>query len=170
MTLWGCSLAPSRMRPDCLVAAEDLRAAAREAGIKTVILVNRWQKSEMTPELMVEIEVYWGEVFSRMVMVAPLPAFAALDERLVRWPRKKVLQIPVDMDAVEAFAAARKRIAGSEMQVIDAVPLFCGDRPGCAPFGVGPLFLDAESHLSAEGAKGYAARLEASGQLQGLGP
>jgi hypothetical protein len=170
LTMWGCSLAPTLMRPDCREAAEQLRTAAREAGIGTVILVNRWARHEVTPERLVEIELYWGEVFPNIVLVSPLPAFRNLDDRLIRWPRERVLRIPVDMEVPEAFAAARKRIAGSTLTIIDGAALFCGDRPGCTPIDKGPLMDDAASHMTIEGAEGYATRLEATGILQALAP
>ena len=170
LTMWGCSLAPSRMRPECREAAEQVRTAAREAGIETVILVNQWTKSESTPETLVEIEQYWSEVFPNMVLVSPLPRFENLTSRLIRWPHDRVRQIPANMEVAKAFFAARKRISGSSMQVIDAAALFCGDRPGCAPIDKVPLMDDAGSHMTIEGAQGYADRLEASGQLQTIGP
>jgi hypothetical protein len=120
--------------------------------------------------MLVELELYWSEVFSTVVLVAPLPSFDALDERLLRWPRDAVGRLPARTVEIEAFAAARKRVDGSALRIIEAAPLFCGDRPGCSALGNGPLMLDAASHLTVEGAKGYAARLEASGQLQALAP
>jgi peptidoglycan/LPS O-acetylase OafA/YrhL len=170
MTMWSCSLAPSLMRPECREAAEQLRTAAQEAGIDTVILVNRLVKSEVTPDRLVEIELYWSEVFPKIVLVSPLPEFENLGARLIRWPHERVRQIPADMAVPEAFTAARKKISGSTMQIIDAAALFCGDRPGCAPIGKGPLMDDALGHMTIEGAQGYAERLEASGLLQALAP
>lgn len=170
MTLWGCSVVPSHMRPDCRLAADDLRAAAKGAGLKVVVLANLWQPFEATPEALVELELWWGEVFDTVVLVGPLPRFEALDERFLRWPRERVAKLTPDFELAEAFAAARRRVAGSELVVIDATALFCGDRPGCSPLGEGPLMLDDWSHLSREGARGYADRLAATGVLERLVP
>jgi peptidoglycan/LPS O-acetylase OafA/YrhL len=170
MTMWGCSLAPSLMRPECREAAELLRSAAREEGIETVILVNRWVLSEAKPETLVEIENYWSEVFPNLVIASPLPSYEKLDARLVHWPRERARRIPANMEVPEAFAAARKRVSGSNMQVIDGAVLFCGSRPDCAPVDGLPLMFDDKSHLTVTGARGYAERLEATGILQSLAP
>jgi peptidoglycan/LPS O-acetylase OafA/YrhL len=169
MSMHGCSLVPSQMRPDCRMAADDLRAAAKAAGIDTVVLANLWQQAELTPSALVELEIWWHEAFETVVLVSPLPRYPALDERLLRWPKDKVAALPPDLSAADSFAAARKRTAGSDLLIIDAASLFCGERPGCSPQGEGPLMLDGLAHLTPEGARGHASRLEATGLLQRLG-
>jgi SGNH domain (fused to AT3 domains) len=158
------------MRPDCRVMAERLRTAARDAGITTVILANLWQRPELTPELLVEIEVWWSEGFDRVILASPLPRFTHIEERLLRWPRDRVAALTPDLSLAEGFARARARVAGSELVVLDAEQLFCGDRPGCSVLGEGPLQRDGWSHLTVEGATGYAERLRATGFLASLDP
>lgn len=170
MTGWGCAIVPSRMRPDCRDMADLFRAEAQAAGIDTVILVNLWQAAELTPAALVELEIWWGEVFSTIVLVGPLPRYQGLEEQLRRWPRDRVAAIMPDLSLHETFLRSRSRIDGSEMLMIDAVALFCGDRPGCPPLGEGPLILDQLSHLSPEGARAYGKRLAESGFLDRLAP
>jgi peptidoglycan/LPS O-acetylase OafA/YrhL len=170
MTGFGCSIMPDRMRPECREMADLFRATAQKAGIGTVILVNRWEPAELTPQALVDLELWWGEVFDTVVLVAPLPRFPELDERLLRWPHDRVAALQPEFSERERFLRARSRVEGSEMRVIDAAALFCGARPGCSPLGEGPLLLDGSSHLTPEGARIYGEALEASGGLDGLMP
>ncbi|AZL57711.1 acyltransferase [Tabrizicola piscis] len=170
MTGFGCALLPDRMRPECREMAELFRATAKASGIRTVILINRWEPAELTPQALVDLELWWGEVFDTVVLVAPLPRFAELEERLLRWPRDRVAGLQPDFSEREAFLRARSRVQGSEMRVIDAAALFCGARPGCSPLGEGPLLLDGSGHLTPEGARLYGQALEASGDLDGMVP
>ena len=170
MSAWACSVVPSRMRPDCRALAEKLRDAARADGIRTVMLVNQWQPSEITPETQVEMELWWGEAFDRIILVTPLPHVPKLQERWLRWPVDRVAAEQPDFSTVEAFARARTRIAGSEVVLIDAAALFCGDRPGCSVHDDAPLMRDESPHLTVAGAMQMARRLQDSGLLDRLLP
>jgi peptidoglycan/LPS O-acetylase OafA/YrhL len=170
MSGWGCSIVPSEMRPECRIMADVLRKAAKASGIKAVILANEWQEAELTPEALVELELWWAEDFDTVVVVGPLPSFEGLEERLLLWPIAEIEKLVPDMSKVEAFAKARKRVAGSEMQVIDAAGLFCADRPDCGVIAEWPLMQDESPHLTLAGATIYAQGLVASGQLEGISP
>ena len=171
LTGWHCAVVPSLMRPECRDMAEDLRTAAQKAGIKVVILANLWRPVELTPEALVELEIWWGEAFDKVVLVGPLPQFPYLDERLLRWPREQVAAIEPDLSLSETFDAARRRIKGSELIVINAAGVVLRFAVAdCQPLGDGPLMQDESSHLSPEGAEGYARRLESSGLLESIAP
>ena len=170
MSGYGCSIVPSRMRPECRIMADKMRAAAKSAGIRTVILVNRWQKSETTPKALVELEIWWGEVFETVVLVGPLPRIPLLEEKVLRWPSERVAGLQPDFEAANDFAKARKRVSGSELVIIDGAALFCGGRPGCSVMDPMPLMFDEAGHLTVDGAKRYAHALQASGILDQLQP
>lgn len=167
---WGCSPVPSMMRPECRRMADMLRAAAKRDGIQSLVISNRWQGKELTPEALVELEVFWAEDFDRIAIVGPLPSFPRLKPRLLRWQRDRLAALEPEYKNYESFLKARKRVAGSEMIFIDATKLFCADRPGCSVFGKGPLMQDESGHLTLEAMQDYAKRLVASGVLDGIEP
>jgi peptidoglycan/LPS O-acetylase OafA/YrhL len=170
MTGWSCSAVPSLMRPECRLMAETMIAAAKEGGITAVILSNQWREEELSPEALVELEVFWSEYFDRVVVVGPLPSFEKLESRLVRWPREDVAKLDANMTFQEAFIEARNQVAGSEIIHIDATAFFCADRPGCSVLGKGPLMRDESGHLTLESMRDYAQRLVASGILEDIAP
>ena len=134
------------------------------------MLVNQWQPSEITPQTQVEMELWWGEAFDRIILVTPLPHVPKLQERWLRWPVDRVAAEQPDFSTVEAFARARTRIAGSEVVLIDAAALFCGDRPGCSVHDGAPLMRDESPHLTVAGAMQMARRLQDSGLLDRILP
>lgn len=170
MSAWGCSIVPSQMRPECRALADDFIAKAQADGVRTVVLVNLWQSGEVSTDAVFEALSFWSEAFGQVVLVAPLPRFDALDEKLLRLERSRVGAIMPDTSRALAFEAAMKRIRMEGLWVIDAGAMFCADRAGCSPLGQGPLMLDRLSHLSPEGARVYARSLQDSGILEEIAP
>jgi peptidoglycan/LPS O-acetylase OafA/YrhL len=170
MTGWACSIVPSKMRPDCRALADEFIAKGQVAGLRTVVLVNLWQPGELSTEALFETLSFWSDVFERVVLVAPLPRYPGLEEKLLRLDRVAIAGIAPVTELSLAFDTAMKRIQMEGLLVIDAGALFCADRVGCSVLGQGPLMLDRLSHLSPEGAAIYAKGLRDSGLLDEIDP
>ncbi|HMS93873.1 MAG TPA: SGNH hydrolase domain-containing protein [Tabrizicola sp.] len=150
--------------------ADLIRARAKADRISTLIQVNRWKGLEHSPEAQVELELWWGEVFDTIILVGPLPSFENPMERHLRWTREELETVAPSFKDAKLFAQARERVSGSQVRIIDPVPLFCGDRPNCSVFGQGLLMGDESGHLMKEGKQIYADALEASGVLEEFSP
>ncbi len=158
------------MRGTCREMADLIRARAKADRISTLIQVNRWKGLEHSPEAQVELELWWGEVFDTIILVGPLPSFENPMERHLRWTREELETVAPSFKDAKLFAQARERVSGSQVRIIDPVPLFCGDRPNCSVFGQGLLMGDESGHLMKEGKQIYADALEASGVLEEFSP
>jgi peptidoglycan/LPS O-acetylase OafA/YrhL len=171
MTGWGCSIVPSRMRPECRAMADDFIAAAKSEGVEVVMLANLWQRGEWQEASLQELVAFWTGHFEQVVLVGPLPDFVGLEERILRLDKATLAALQPSFDASQQFLATMATIDAPGVTVIDPVPFYCADRPGCSVLSEGvPLSTDAWGHVSPHGAAIYARGLEASGVLEKILP
>ena len=149
----SCPLLPGDLPPYCAALTAHLHAQTKAAGIRTILLANKFQDHELTPEYLGAVAEYWGAHYDRVVLFAPMPLFEGMRKRYLRGGAPALAtQIP-DLHATQAFGQAIAE-AGLEdrIEIIDTLALFCQDRPGCAPVIADQPLLTDSGHLSRHGA------------------
>ncbi|TAG16625.1 MAG: hypothetical protein EAZ40_12745, partial [Rhodobacterales bacterium] len=118
-----------------------------------------------------ELVTFWSGHFEKVVLIGPLPDFPKLDERILRFDKATIAALRPSFDASRRFLTVMAAIDTGAVTVIDPVPFYCADRPGCSVLSDGvPLSTDAWGHVSPHGAAIYARGLEASGVLPKIQP
>lgn len=159
LTSAGCPLLPGDgPRPFCDANLAAFHAHVAEAGVRTVVLANRYQPAELSPAALQEIIDYWTSRYDRVFLFGPAPLFQRFGVLVQIRPLADLAGLPVDEGPRRAFFESLAKVDLKGAIVLDSFAYFCGADSGCTPVGKGPLLVD-EGHMSPEGMADFGRRL-----------
>ncbi len=159
LTAAGCPLLPGDgPRPYCDANLEAFHAHAAQAGVRAVILANRYQPAELTPAALQAIVDYWTSRYDRVYLFSPAPLFQRFGVLVQIRPLADLARMHPDESLRREFLRNIAEVDLKGAIVLDSYAYFCGTEPGCSPVGEGPLLVD-EGHMSPEGMTAFGRRL-----------
>ncbi|MFC4260776.1 acyltransferase family protein [Marinobacter lacisalsi] len=157
-----CPLTPSdSIRTYCDIALEKFLHSARESGVDTVVLANRFTELDLTGAHLQEIMTFWADRFDRVILFTPMPEFPGFDAKYSFWGNDAD-QMEADLRFHDKFLEAISPLQAPEnVDIVDTQKYFCGstDSNDCKPIQDGTVMLTDYGHLSTRGANLFGQRL-----------
>lgn len=158
MTGAGCSLVPSLMGPWCRAQFDQVRSRAAEMRVVRLVLANRFQTHELSPDALREMQAYWSWRGVEVWLFTGMPETRDLMLQRVRAEMlsQHIEHITVDPQTVLASEAAAQVLARQwpGLTVFNRRELFCSISPEapCSWLRDGKALILDGHHLTPEGA------------------
>lgn len=172
MTGAGCDLSPATMRPVCRQLFDALKARlAAETDKPTILLVNRWRRTELTGDALSAMARYWRDTGGDLVFLTSRPTWDSFAMKTVRGADRPgpgpfaqtCFEPETRFSGRSETPEVRTVLSASGIRVLTTRPILLAATGPCGPWAPDgtPMLVD-NGHLSAAGARAYGTALAAA--------